>query len=153
MRLSAFVLAICLGATLSVSTRSPAKPIHTPRHVSYVESLGQVPLVNKANVGGQRIDMAQFGNWDNVEGECPFKFMLCCDWEGCRRLNLLLRTLFLLHYYDTGCFVVSELYMLGFDVDLDAERLIQFSMDGEVIHMTEREKLYWKAKGYTFFDV
>jgi hypothetical protein len=43
--------------------------------------------------------------------------------------------------------------MPGFDVDLDAERLVQFNIDGEVIRMTEREKLYWKAKGYTFFDV
>jgi hypothetical protein len=73
MRLSAFVFPIYLGAALSVSA-TPAEPIKTPRHISYVESLGQVPLVNKANVGGQKVDMVQFGNWDNVEGERPFKF-------------------------------------------------------------------------------
>jgi hypothetical protein len=74
MRLSALVLSVCLGAALSVSA-TPAEPIYAPQHVSYIESLGQVPLVNKANVGGQKVDMAQFGNWDNVEGERPFKLM------------------------------------------------------------------------------
>jgi hypothetical protein len=67
IRLSAFVLSGCLAAALTVSATS-SKPIHTPQHVSYVESLGQVPLINKANVGGQKVEMAQFGNWDNVEG-------------------------------------------------------------------------------------
>jgi hypothetical protein len=148
MKLFAFVFSTYLGAALSVSATS-AEPIQTPRHSSYVKSLGQVPLVNKANVGGQRIDMVQFGNWDNVEGECPSKFS--CS-AGSDADDLLLRSLFL-RYYVTACFAVSTSYMLGFDVDLDAERLVQFGMDGEVIRMTEREKLYWKAKGYTFFDV
>jgi hypothetical protein len=73
MRLSASVISIYLGVILSV-TATREKPIHTPRHVSYVESLGQVPLVNKANAGGQKVEMAQFGNWDNVEGERLSKF-------------------------------------------------------------------------------
>jgi hypothetical protein len=101
MRLSVFVLSISFGMAICAS-ETPAKPSHTPRHAVYVETLDQVPLVNKANVGGQKVDMAQFGNWDNVEGERPFKFA-SRDAD-----DLLLRTLFLVHYYDTGRFVISK---------------------------------------------
>ncbi|KAH9943063.1 peptidase [Epithele typhae] len=41
----------------------------------------------------------------------------------------------------------------GFDLDLYAPRLVQLEEDGEVVSMTELEKIQAKAKGIRFFDV
>ncbi|KAJ7064727.1 hypothetical protein C8F01DRAFT_1127927 [Mycena amicta] len=41
----------------------------------------------------------------------------------------------------------------GFDVDLDALRLVQFSLDAEPVYMTERQKLQAKALGMKYLDI
>ncbi|KAJ6447951.1 Zn-dependent exopeptidase [Mycena vulgaris] len=41
----------------------------------------------------------------------------------------------------------------GFDLDLDAMRLVQFSLDEEAVWMTERQKLHAKATGKKYLDI
>ncbi|KAJ7778602.1 peptidase [Mycena maculata] len=41
----------------------------------------------------------------------------------------------------------------GFDLNLDALRLVQFSLDEEPVWMTEREKLFAKAMGKEYLDI
>ncbi|KAF7318850.1 Peptide hydrolase [Mycena chlorophos] len=41
----------------------------------------------------------------------------------------------------------------GFDLDLDAVRVVQFSLEGEPVLMTEREKLHAKSLGMKYLDV
>nr|GAT54718.1 peptidase [Mycena chlorophos] len=47
----------------------------------------------------------------------------------------------------------NHLNVPGFGVELDAVRLVQFSLDGEPVYMTEREKLHAKAMGMHYLDV
>ncbi|KAJ6606386.1 hypothetical protein DFH09DRAFT_1120062 [Mycena vulgaris] len=41
----------------------------------------------------------------------------------------------------------------GFDLDLNALRLVQFSLGQEAVWMTEREKLVAKARGDGYLDI
>jgi len=41
----------------------------------------------------------------------------------------------------------------GFELNLDAIRLVQFSLDEEAVWMTERQKLYAKAMGMKYLDI
>ncbi|KAJ6546951.1 peptidase [Mycena capillaripes] len=41
----------------------------------------------------------------------------------------------------------------GFDLDLDALRLVQFSLEEEAVWMTERDKLIAKAMGKSYLDI
>lgn len=41
----------------------------------------------------------------------------------------------------------------GFDLDLNAVRLVSFSEDDDPVWMTERQKIIEKAKGRKFMDV
>lgn len=44
-------------------------------------------------------------------------------------------------------------YELGFHLDLDALRLVQFSLDEEAVWMTERDKLIAKSMGRDHLDM
>ncbi|KAJ7468009.1 peptidase [Mycena latifolia] len=41
----------------------------------------------------------------------------------------------------------------GFDLNLDAMRLVRFSLDSEAVWMTERQKLHAKAMGMKYMDI
>lgn len=52
----------------------------------------------------------------------------------------------------TRSLIVSAI-ALGFDLDLDAVRLISFGEDDDPVWMSERQKLIEKSKGRKFMDV
>jgi hypothetical protein len=48
---------------------------------------------------------------------------------------------------------LNLIYTVGFDLDLDALRLVQISLNEEAMWMTERQKLRVKAMGIKYLDM